>query len=81
LTRQSLYLLRGERKADKITLHELAALQRPDPCADPKVRLDIYRGTVRGDVLNLSWGEGSQTLRRAAARPSLAMPLQWGLKN
>jgi hypothetical protein len=79
--RKRLYLVGGRRKGSKITLHELTALHRPGPCADGKVKLDTYRGTIRAGVLTLSWGQGSQTLKRDPSTTTLALPLRWMPKS
>lgn len=77
LVRRRLYLVGGTRRGDGVTLHELTALHRPGPCADSKVRLDTYRGSLAGGSLNLSWGRGNQTLKRDPSRQSQAFPLRW----
>jgi hypothetical protein len=75
--RKRLYLVGGTRTGSTITLHELTALHRPDPCADTKVHLDTYRGTLSGGVLSLSWGQGTQALKRDPSVKSQALPLGW----
>lgn len=77
LERRRLYLVGGSRKGAEVTLHELTAMHRPGPCADSKVRLDTYRGTVSGRSLTLSWGQGSQTLKRDPTHQTQALPLRW----
>lgn len=77
LERRRLYLVSGTRQGNAVTLHELAALHRPGPCADSKVRLDTYRGTLSGSALTLSWGQGSQTLKRDPTHQTQAIPLRW----
>ncbi len=75
--RKRLYLVGGTRTGAAITLHELTALHRPGPCADTKVRLDTYRGSLSGGVLSLSWGQGSQSLKRDPTKETQALPLGW----
>ncbi len=78
LTRRRLYLVRGTREGSKVALQEVAVLYRPGPCAQgDRARLDSYKGTLSAGLLTLSWGQGSQTLRRDATIPSLALPLRW----
>jgi len=75
--RKRLYLVGGTRTGSTLTLHELSALHRPGPCANTKVRLDTYRGTLAGGVLSLNWGQGNQTLKRDPSIETLALPLRW----
>ncbi|MFH2006726.1 MAG: hypothetical protein ABI333_09090 [bacterium] len=71
-----LYLIGGTIKAGSVTLQELAALHRPSPCDDGKVKLDSYRGTLGPDHITLSWGQGSQKLQRRPLETNLALPLE-----
>lgn len=79
--RKRLYLVGGSRTGANLTLHELTALHRPGPCADSKVRLDTYRGTLSAGVISLSWGQGSQILKRDPSTEMLALPLRWMPKS
>ncbi|MCS6913562.1 MAG: hypothetical protein RMK29_14165 [Myxococcales bacterium] len=60
------YTIRGHRIGDRVSLSEVDFKAQPDPCDNGLRRLDTYHGSLSptGQELLLSWGSGSQMLRR-----------------
>lgn len=63
------YRVHGQRWGDHLTLVERDYQATPSPCDNGRRRLDSYSGTLASDgqTLVLSWGPGSQILRRVDA--------------
>ncbi len=59
-----------------MTLQERAALHRPSPCDDGKVRLDTYQGSPGPHGITLSWGKGSQKLQHRPLEKNMALPIK-----
>lgn len=66
ILQRTVYTLRGQRFGDRLTLSEVDFKAQPGPCDNALRRLDSYQGSLAqsGDELLLSWGSGSQLLRR-----------------
>ncbi len=59
------YTVVGQRFGEHVTLTEVDYKSAPTKCDNAQRRLDSYRGAVSdADSLVLSWGQGSQLLRR-----------------
>jgi hypothetical protein len=59
------YTVVGQRFGEHVTLTEIDYKSEKSPCDNALRRLDSYRGAVSdADSLVLSWGQGSQLLRR-----------------
>jgi hypothetical protein len=62
------YTITGQRFGDRLTLTEVDYQATPSKCDNALRRLDSYQGHVsEGDELILSWGPGTQLLRRRPA--------------
>lgn len=62
------YKIRGQRFGDRLTVSEIDYRVQPGPCDNTMRRLDTYQGTISptGQEILLSWGPGSQLLKRRA---------------
>ena len=60
------YAISGSRAGDRVSLSETEYKSAPSRCDNGLRRLDSYRGTLSADggELSLSWGPGTQLLRR-----------------
>jgi hypothetical protein len=58
-----------------LTLREVAEYRQPSQCDTQQTSLDRYRGQLTGKGLELSWGAGTQRLRRLTQEANLAAPL------
>lgn len=60
------YTIRGQRFGDRISISEVDFQAERHPCENSLRRLDSYQGALSptGQELLLSWGSGSQLLRR-----------------
>jgi hypothetical protein len=62
------YKIRGQRFGDRLSVSEIDYRAQPGPCDNTMRRLDTYQGTISptGQEILLSWGPGSQLLKRRA---------------